>query len=71
MIDPNLMHNRETSAVGVVSADRQDHALATQLIATQQIDLSPIIDGSFPLLEAAEAFERATSSPSYRIMLNP
>jgi threonine dehydrogenase-like Zn-dependent dehydrogenase len=71
MIDPNLMHNRETSAVGVVSADRQDHALATQLIATQQIDLSPIIDGSFPLSEAAEAFERATSSPSYRIMLNP
>lgn len=71
MIDPNLMHNRETSVVGVVSADRQDHALATQLIATQQIDLSPIIDGSFPLIEAAAAFEKATSSPSYRIMLNP
>ena len=71
MIDPNLMHNRETSVVGVVSADRQDHALATQLIATHQIDLSSIIDGSFPLIEAAAAFEKATSSPSYRIMLNP
>lgn len=70
-IDPNLMHNRETSAVGVVSADRRDHAVATNLIATGQIDLSPIIDATFPLLDAAEAFERATSAPSYRVMLHP
>jgi threonine dehydrogenase-like Zn-dependent dehydrogenase len=70
-IDPNLMHNRETSAVGVVSADRRDHAVATDLIATGQIDLSPIVDATFPLVEAAAAFERATSSPSYRVMLHP
>lgn len=71
LVDPNLMHNRETSAVGVVSADRRDHAVATQLIATKQIDLSPIIDAVFPLTEAAAAFEKATSTPSYRVMLNP
>jgi threonine dehydrogenase-like Zn-dependent dehydrogenase len=71
VIDPNLMHNRETSAIGVVSADRRDHAVATNLIATGQIDLSPIVDAAVPLLEAQAAFERATSSPSYRIMLNP
>lgn len=70
-IDPNLMHNRETSAIGVVSADRRDHAVATDLIATGQIDLSPIVDATFPLLDAAAAFERATSSPSYRVMLHP
>ncbi len=70
-IDPNLMHNRETSAVGVVSADRRDHAVATDLIANKQIDLSPIIDATFPLIEAAAAFERATSTPSYRVMLHP
>jgi L-iditol 2-dehydrogenase len=70
-IDPNLMHNRETSVVGVVSADRRDHAVATDLIATGQIDLSPIVDATFPLVEAAAAFERATSSPSYRVMLHP
>ena len=70
-VDPNLMHNRETSAVGVVSADRRDHAVATDLIATKQIDLSPIVDATFPLVEAAAAFERATSTPSYRVMLHP
>lgn len=70
-IDPNLMHNRETSVVGVVSADRQDHAVATDLIAMGQIDLSSLVDVSFPLIEAAAAFDRATSSPSYRVMLNP
>ena len=53
------------------SADRRDHAVATDLIATGQIDLSPIIDATFPLLDAAAAFERATSSPSYRVMLHP
>ena len=65
------MHNRETSAVGVVSADRRDHAVATDLIANKQIDLSPIIDATFPLIEAAAAFEQATSTPSYRVMLHP
>jgi L-iditol 2-dehydrogenase len=70
-IDPNVMHNKETSAVGVVSGDRRDHAVATELIATRQIDLSPIINRTFPLIEAAAAFEQATSTPSYRVMLNP
>jgi len=70
-IDPNVMHNKETSAVGVVSADRQDHALATEMIAYRQIDLAPLIDQGFPIANAAEAFHRATSAPSYRVILNP
>lgn len=70
-IDPNVMHNKETSAVGVVSADRQDHALATEMIAYRQIDLAPLIDQGFPIGDAAEAFHRATSAPSYRVILNP
>jgi threonine dehydrogenase-like Zn-dependent dehydrogenase len=45
--------------------------VATDLIATKQIDLSPIVDATFPLVEAAAAFERATSTPSYRVMLHP
>ena len=70
-IDPNVMHNKETSAVGVVSADRQDHALATEMIAYRQINLAPLIDQGFPIADAAEAFHRATSAPSYRVILNP
>ena len=70
-IDPNLMHNKETSAVGVVSADRRDHAVATEMIANNQIDLSALIDKSYPLEQASDAFEQATSTPSYRVMLNP
>ena len=70
-IDPNVMHNKETSAVGVVSADRCDHALATEMIAHNQIDLSELIDATYPLSQAQEAFHRATSTPSYRVMLNP
>jgi L-iditol 2-dehydrogenase len=65
------MHNKETSAVGVVSADRRDHAVATDMIATKQVDLSPLIDKSYALANAAEAFKKATTTPSYRVMLNP
>lgn len=70
-IDPNLMHNKETSAIGVVSADRRDHFVATEMIANNQIDLSALIDKSYPLEFASAAFEQATSAPSYRVMLNP
>ena len=65
------MHNKETQAVGVVSADRADHAVASEMIANNQIDLSALIDNSYPLDQAALAFEQVTSTPSYRVMLNP
>ena len=70
-IDPNIMHNKETQAVGVVSADRADHAVASEMIANNQLDLSALIDNSYPLDQAALAFEQVTSTPSYRVMLNP
>lgn len=70
-IDPNVMHNKETSAVGVVSADRRDHAVATEMIRYKQVDLSPLVDKAFSIEESAQAFHTATSAPSYRVMLNP
>jgi threonine dehydrogenase-like Zn-dependent dehydrogenase len=41
------------------------------MIATKQVDLSPLIDKSYALADAAEAFEKATTTPSYRVILNP
>ncbi len=70
-VDPNIMHNKETQAVGVVSADRRDHATATNLIATHQIDLRPLIDATYSIDDAAKAFEHATSKPSYRVLIKP
>jgi threonine dehydrogenase-like Zn-dependent dehydrogenase len=70
-VDPNIMHNKETQAVGVVSADRRDHAVATDLIANKQIDLKPLIDGAFSIDDAAKAFAQATEQPSYRMIINP
>ena len=70
-VDPNLMHELETQAVGVVSADRQDHAVATELIATGQVDLRPLIDATYGIDEAQKAFEHATGKPSYRVIIKP
>lgn len=70
-INPNDMHNKETSVVGVVSADRRDHAVATDLITRRQINLAAIVDATYPLIETAEAFHNATSAPSYRAVICP
>lgn len=70
-INPNEVHNMETSVVGVVSADRRDHAVATDLISRQSLPLDALVDKVFPLTAASEAFEFVTSQPSYRVMLNP
>ena len=70
-VDPNVMHNRETQAVGVVSADRRDHATATYLIANNQMDLRPLVDATYSIDDAAKAFEHSTSKPSYRVIIKP
>jgi threonine dehydrogenase-like Zn-dependent dehydrogenase len=70
-VDPNVMHNKETQAVGVVSADRRDHASANDLIANNQIDLRPLIEANYSLDDAAKAFEHAASRPSYRMIIKP
>ena len=70
-IDPNWVHNTEIRIIGAVSADIQDHAEATELIASGAVDVSPIMEKTFPLSQAREALEYLSSKPSYRVALIP
>ena len=70
-IDPNWVHNSEVRIIGAVSADIQDHQRATDMIAAGDIDLSPIMEKTFPLSEAKAAFDYLSQKPSYRVALIP
>jgi threonine dehydrogenase-like Zn-dependent dehydrogenase len=70
-IDPNAVHNSEVRIIGAVSADIQDHKRATDMIAAGEIDLSSILEKTFPLTEAQAAFEYLSAKPSYRVVLIP
>ena len=70
-IDPNWVHNTEVRIIGAVSADIQDHERATEMIAKGEIDLTPIMEKTFPLADAQEAFEYLSAKPSYRVALIP
>ena len=70
-IDPNWVHNAEVRIIGAVSADISDHARATEMIRNGEIDLSPIMEKTYPLDQAQEAFEYLSAKPSYRVALIP
>ena len=41
------------------------------MIAKGEIDLTPIMEKTFPLAHAQEAFEYLSAKPSYRVALIP
>jgi L-idonate 5-dehydrogenase len=54
----NMLQSREIELVGAFRA-HDEFRLAVQLIVTGQIDVSPILSGTFPLARAVEALEAA------------
>lgn len=70
-VDPNWVHNTEVRIIGAVSADIADHQTATEMIARGDIDLTAILEKTFPLEQAKDAFEYLSAKPSYRVALIP
>lgn len=70
-VDPNWVHNTEVRIIGAVSADIADHKTATDMIARGDIDLTAIMEKTFPLEQAKDAFEYLSAKPSYRVALIP
>jgi L-idonate 5-dehydrogenase len=54
----NVLQSREIELVGAFRA-HDEFRLAVQLIVNQQIDVTPILSGTFPLARAVEALEAA------------
>jgi L-idonate 5-dehydrogenase len=57
-IPVNLLQSREFELVGAFRA-QDEFKLAVQLIVEGQVDVTPILSGTYPLADAASALERA------------
>ena len=57
-ISMNMLITREIDLIGSFRFD-QEFAMAVELLAAGKIDVTPILSGLFPILQAAEAFEFA------------
>jgi L-iditol 2-dehydrogenase len=68
---PNGMHNREQTVVGAVSGDKQDFYVASRLIRYGLVDLSPLVQATYPLTRLAEALEESIKPGAYRIIVAP
>jgi L-idonate 5-dehydrogenase len=54
----NVLQAREIELIGAFRA-HDEFRLAVEMIVTGAIDVSPILSGTYPLLDAVKAFERA------------
>jgi L-iditol 2-dehydrogenase len=68
-IDPNIFHDKEIILTGTMSQNRDDFMRAADMISRRAIDLQPIISGTYPMDQIAEAFEASTQLENYRIVV--
>jgi len=70
-IDPNHMHNHETGVIGALSSEQADFQVAARLIGLGLVDLSPLIQQSFPLSELGAALDASIEPGTYRMIVKP
>jgi L-iditol 2-dehydrogenase len=68
---PNKMHDHERQVIGVVSGDKQDFYIASRLIRHHLVDLSPLIQATYPLTQLGEALDASLKPGSYRVIVEP
>lgn len=69
IVSPNDFHDHERGVIGSVSKDKQDFYAAARLIRYGQVDLRPLIDARYPLVELEQAMEAAVQPGTYRIVV--
>lgn len=70
-LSPNAIHRRELRIVGSISAEKADFYAAARMIRYKLVDLSPLVEATFPLGDLTTALEVATRPGSYRIIVEP
>ncbi len=70
-LHPNTMHNHEQLVMGAVSGDKRDFYVASRLIRYGQVDLRPLVQGTYPLTKLADALDAALLPGAYRIVVMP
>lgn len=68
-VSMNGIHNTERVITGSKSPSVEAFETSARLLSKRVVDLTPLLSESYPMEEATEAFERATSMDTYRVMI--
>ncbi len=68
---PNAVHSRETGVIGAMAADKADFYVASRLVRFGLVDLSPLLQATYPLVRLREALELAIQPGAYRVIVHP
>ena len=68
--DSNEMHYRKLELIGAFEANQKDFYDAARLLNNRQIDVRPLVSGTFPLDEIEAAFADAAVPGRFRVALD-
>lgn len=70
-LDPNTVHKQEQHVLGTEGVNPRDLQTGALLLSKRLLDVSPLIEATFPLLKLQEALELAVDPFSYRVVIQP
>lgn len=68
-IDFGMIHSKEIQIIGTLNPTLTDNEEAVKMIAYGLIDMTPVIDASYPFDQGIEAFQKATAPGMYRVVI--
>ncbi len=68
-IDSNYIHYKKIELIGTYGADMKDFIMSAELLNEKKVDVSPLIEATFPLEEIQKAYELASKPGSYRVSI--
>jgi L-iditol 2-dehydrogenase len=71
MLDANLVHYRELIVTGTTGCSTADCRSAANMVASGEIDLTPLISGRFPLHEVIAGFQVAQDRNGLKVVVEP
>jgi L-iditol 2-dehydrogenase len=70
-LDANLVHYKELVVTGTTGCSTADCRRAANMVASGEVDLTPLISGRFPLREVIVAFQAARDRNGFKVVLEP
>jgi len=70
-INSNLIHYRNLIVTGVTGGSNADYKRGLKLLVGKKINLMAVVSATYPLSQAAEAFQTALTGKALKIILRP
>lgn len=68
-VDSNYIHYKKIELIGTYGADMQDFITSAKMLNEKLVDMSELVETTFPLEDIQEAYEIASESDSYRVSI--